>query len=117
MVLAMLYFVRNTCCSLFYIPTESMTPTVKPNDIVFVNRLAYGFRIFGSYAVDFAPIKVGDIVVFIAPNKQILLKRVGQILSNGTYWMLGDNTAKSADSRVFGAIEKNKILGRMRRVL
>lgn len=42
----------------FYIPSESMLPTIEVNDRVMVNKLAYRF---GEPAV-------GDIVVFLNPN-------------------------------------------------
>lgn len=55
----------------FYIPSESMTPTLKVNDRVLVNKLSY----------DLHPIHRGDIVVFKNPPNQgsvtkDLIKRV-----------------------------------------
>ena len=57
----------------FYIPSESMEPTLKPGDRVLVNKLSYRFH----------PIHRGDIVVFKTPPSEAsdptikdLIKRV-----------------------------------------
>ncbi len=34
------------------------------------------------------------------------------VMSEGTYWMMGDNRDNSGDSRVFGPIPRNSIIGR-----
>jgi signal peptidase I len=135
----------------FYIPSESMTPTLEKNDRVLVNKLSYKLH----------AVHRGDIVVFTAPPRtdpsvKDLVKRViglpgetvteqdGQIYINdkklnepylpqGTvsdcaaftphcfpsgpvpkdeYWVMGDNRPASKDSRYFGFIHKNEIVGR-----
>jgi signal peptidase I len=129
----------------FYIPSESMTPTLKVNDRVLVNKLSYRLH----------PVHRGDIIVFKAPPHtdpgiNDLVKRViglpgetvsarrGHIyidgrqlrepylpagtitsdfapvtLANNSYWVMGDNRGNSKDSRVFGAIPKDHIVGRV----
>jgi signal peptidase I len=140
----------------FYIPSDSMVPTLKTNDRVIVNKLSYKLH----------PVHRGDIVVFktpkgpdgkpIDPTIKDLIKRVialpgetvsaegGQVyidghplvenyLPSGTvtdcsrftpncfpkeplpadeYWVMGDNRQGSRDSRYFGPISKDDIVGR-----
>ena len=141
----------------FYIPSDSMVPTLKTNDRVIVNKLSYHLH----------SVHRGDIVVFttpkgpdgkpIDPTIKDLVKRViglpgdvvtakndhilidGKVLREpylpqGTvtdctsfvpqcfpagkippneYFVMGDNRSNSRDSRYFGAIRKNEIVGRV----
>ena len=140
----------------FYIPSDSMVPTLKTNDRVIVNKLSYKLH----------PVHRGDIVVFktpkgpngepIDPTIKDLIKRVialpgetvsaqgGKVYIDGRpldesylpagtvtdcsrfnsscfpkdplpadeYWVMGDNREGSRDSRYFGPISKNEIVGR-----
>jgi signal peptidase I len=136
----------------FYIPSESMVPTLERNDRVLVNKLSYRLH----------DVNRGDIVVFKAPAGtdpavKDLVKRViglpGEVVSahdgkvfidgkqlkesylpEGTvsncasfkeqcfptgkipkdqYWVMGDNRGSSKDSRFFGTIAKDEIIGRV----
>ena len=129
----------------FYIPSESMEPTLEKGDRVLVNKLSY----------DLHDVHRGDIVVFERPKGQPesdikdLIKRViglpgdtieakdgvvyidGKALEEGYLvhgvttdslprqevpaghvFVMGDNRGDSADSRVFGAIDEDTIVGR-----
>jgi signal peptidase I len=141
--------IRTVLFQAFYIPSASMTPTLKVHDRILVNKLSY----------DFHSVHRGDIVVFkrsalkgIGEGKiKDLVKRVialpgetvetttdgqieinGKVLSEpylpagmvtspavtrtvipaGHVWVMGDNRTNSADSRVFGPIATNQIIGR-----
>jgi protein-tyrosine kinase len=131
----------------FYIPTESMVPTLEVGDRVLANKFVYRFK---------APNR-GDIVIFNAvegDTQKTLIKRViglpgnkielrhGKLFLNdqrhnepyvvnnpcvrsmpktcsygpvrvpeGRYFVMGDNRAKSADSRYFGPIAGDDIKG------
>ena len=129
----------------FWIPSESMEPTLQRNDRVLVNRLSYRVGDVGR----------GDVVVFDRPPGQPdngideLIKRVigvegdtiegrnGRILVNGVaqdedylasgtffgdfgpvvvpedhVFVMGDNRDNSVDSRIFGPIDEDSIVGR-----
>jgi signal peptidase I len=131
----------------FFIPSESMDPTLKINDRVMVNKLSYRLH----------DVHRRDIVVFERPPAEQggdpsikdLIKRVialpgekvegrgghvwindkqlaepylpkgaitldfaSQVIPAGSYWVMGDNRLRSKDSRFFGAISKDLIVGR-----
>jgi len=71
-----------------------MLPTLKPGDTVLVWR--------------FGKPKVGDIVV--ANPKGLIIKRVEKI-KDGQFFLVGDNSSKSTDSRQFGWVDRKQILG------
>ena len=82
---------------------ESMYPILRSGDFVLVNRLAYLYS---------AP-KIGDIVAARDPRDgKIIIKRVIKI-ENTKYHVEGDNRTASTDSRDFGLIDKNNIIGKV----
>ncbi len=84
---------------IFIIEGDSMSPTLKQGDRIFINRKAEP--------------KSGDIVLFRHPYKKNVkaVKRLAQITEDGKYYVLGDNKFESNDSRSFGAIPAKDILG------
>lgn len=140
--LVLAFLIRSFVMAPFYIPSESMMPTLLIQDHLFVNKLIYRF----------SEPQRGDILVFKYPpdRKKDLIKRViglpgekveirdgkvyidgaelteeylpDDMVINGTfgpevvdadsYLMLGDNRNNSADSRVWGELHKKDIIGR-----
>ena len=129
----------------FYIPSESMEPTLTRGDRVLVNKLSY----------DLHDVNRGDVIVFERPPNEPpseiedLIKRVvglpgdtvegrdGVVYVNGSpldepylpaevltepfapievpagsVFVMGDNRGNSRDSRVFGPIDEDLIVGR-----
>jgi signal peptidase I len=101
----------------FVVDGDSMVPTILSGDYVIVNKLAYT----GSTP------KKGDLVVAYPRNMDIkVVKRVaglpGQIVNFGSgpinidpgeYFLLGDNSSVSIDSRSFGPVDRWNIKGRV----
>jgi signal peptidase I len=134
-------FVRPFVVEAFYIPSQSMVPTLRVGDRVLVNKFIYRF----------SEPQRGDIVVFrsVEGGGEDLIKRVvgvpgdeisvrgGTLYVNGErqrepyvnkkfpdrstfarttvpqghYFMMGDNRANSRDSRFFGPVPKKNIEG------
>ena len=160
LALAIAFVIKSTLFQAFFIPSESMTPTLRVGDRVLVNKLSY----------DLHDVNRGDIIVFEAPpaarsaDIEDLVKRAiglpgdtitgdqdGHVLVNGRrlkepylpagtfsrftdvapgcgipadggagcvvpsghVFMMGDNREASKDSRVFGPINEDTIIGRV----
>lgn len=88
----------------FRVQDGSMEPTLKSGDYVIVNRLSYVFR---------KP-SLGDVVVVRNPEdkEKFLIKRIQEI-KNSEYFVIGDNKELSRDSRHFGAIKKDLLIGKV----
>ena len=78
-----------------------MAPKIKDQDSVLSSGVYYWFS---------SP-KINDIVV-VSFNKSILIKRITGI-KNGKYFLSGDNKNDSLDSRKFGLVLRNQILGKV----
>nr|WP_066948186.1 nickel-type superoxide dismutase maturation protease [Streptomyces lushanensis] len=79
----------------------SMYPTLRHGDQLLVH-----YR---------APVKAGDVAVLKHPLQQDLLivKRLVE-RRDGGWWVLGDNPGAEGDSRVFGTVPEELLLGRVR---
>ena len=85
-----------------------MEPAYRAGNRVLVNRIAYLRR---------EP-AIGDVVVLRDPERpgHLLLKRIAEAPDGAPgppqYFVLGDNVARSRDSRAFGLVRRPDILGR-----
>ena len=85
--------------SFFVVRGHSMEPSAREGDFVFVWKLV------------FSP-KKEDVVVFCSPiSNELFLKRVAKIQQDSC-WLQGDNALDSQDSRQFGWVPKEAILGK-----
>lgn len=82
---------------------HSMSPTLKEDSEVFVNRCAFVFR---------NPQKNTIIALKDPRDGKVLLKRITKV-EKGKYFVEGDNKKHSTDSRDFGMIEKSDIIGKV----
>jgi signal peptidase I len=92
----------------YIVEGSSMEPAYRAGDRIIVNRLSYRRR---------EPV-AGDAVVFRDPERSdhVLLKRIAAVTRDGTgpmrYYVLGDNAASSRDSRMFGDVPREAIIGK-----
>lgn len=138
---ALAFLIKTFVVGNFWIPSESMVPTIEVNDKVIVTNFSYWF----------AEPQRGDVIVFRFPQdtKKDYIKRCiglpgetvefresrlyvdGQLVDEpylpdglefedygpvqvpaGQYFMCGDNRNYSSDSRVWGFVEKKLIIGK-----
>jgi len=86
---------------IFRVEGDSMLPILKNGDLVLIN-------------LDTEP-RIGDIVLAAHPFKKSvkIIKRINEITTENRYFLVGDNQGESTDSRIFGTIAKNDILGKV----
>lgn len=89
----------------FHVTGASMAPLLEPGDEVLIDPRAYRRM----------PPSRGDIVVVRHPYRidLLLVKRVASVLENGDCRLEGDNPSESTDSRVFGPLPPEQIVGRV----
>jgi nickel-type superoxide dismutase maturation protease len=82
-----------------------MLPLLQPGDEILINPYAYKKSL---------P-KLNDLVVTIHPlqPKITIVKRVTAVNSEEKYFLTGDNVADSTDSRHWGSVELQDILGKV----
>nr|WP_245534812.1 S26 family signal peptidase [Treponema primitia] len=93
----------------------SMMPAIKSGTVLVVIRTAYGFRLpgSGSYLFRWAKPKEGDVVVFLTPRGDTAVKRCGFLIGEDAFFALGDNDLKSYDSRSYGPVSMDRIIGKV----
>lgn len=89
--------------SRFVINGHSMEPTIKENQTVIVSAIPYLLR---------TP-KINDIIAIESPvEEKILIKRITK-MNHNNYFVAGDNQSDSTDSRKFGMIGRDQIIGKV----
>lgn len=88
----------------YVVEGESMLPSVSPDERVVVSRVPYWF----------GKPRAGDLVVLRDPREpsRLLLKRIDRE-EEGAYAIRGDNAEASTDSRTFGSVPRELILGKV----
>ena len=88
----------------FRVVGASMFPTLEPDEEVLANTRAYKNEL---------P-EIGDVVVAFDPRQEgfVIVKRVSAV-SPASVTLLGDNPDFSTDSRTFGVVPLNNIIGKV----
>jgi signal peptidase I len=94
---------------------HSMEPAIKSGTLLVINRLKYGIRRpWGQgFLIRWSSPKPGEVVVLYTPSGELAVKRCNAITKGGEYIVLGDNSLQSYDSRSYGPVQKDNIIGRV----
>jgi len=80
---------------------SSMLPTFSPKQ----NLISFNWAYF------FSQPKKGE-VVMVKQSGKLIVKRISKV-KDGNLFLVGDNPEKSTDSRQFGWVEKNQLVGKV----
>jgi signal peptidase I len=94
---------------------RSMLPTLKPGSLLVVNKAAFGFRLPGAgmYLFHWSSPRPGDLLVFFTPLGDRAVKRCYLANDDETFFVLGDNDLESFDSRSYGLVPLDHVLGKV----
>ena len=94
---------------------NSMVPAIKPGAILAVWKISYGIRLPGTqfYLLQWRVPKEGEVIVFFTPTGEVAVKRCVETLADDEFYAIGDNSSHSFDSRYYGPIPKNHVIGRV----
>jgi signal peptidase I len=108
-------FIKLFLVDLMITQGRSMLPALEPGSVLIVNKAAYGIRLpgVGIYLFRWAVPHEGDMVVFYTPLGERAVKRCSTVDSDGSFFALGDNDLESFDSRSYGSISQDHILGKV----
>ncbi|MBM76726.1 MAG: nickel-type superoxide dismutase maturation protease [Proteobacteria bacterium] len=87
----------------FVVAGNSMLPTLKNDESIFISPHHYKDN----------PILEGELVLVKHPNKDLLIVKRVAFIENQSIFLIGDNPKQSTDSRHFGAVSKDLILGKV----
>ena len=79
-----------------------MEPYIREKDTIIISKIPYLFK---------SP-KINDIVAFQGKENNTMVKRI-KYIKNNKFFLLGDNKSDSLDSRNFGSISREQILGKL----
>jgi signal peptidase I len=94
---------------------NSMIPAIQSGTILLVSKIAYGIRFpwADTYMIRWSMPKMGDIVVFYTPLNRLEVKRYARTMEEGRFFALGDNSVDSLDSRSYGPVPLDHIIGKV----
>lgn len=126
-IVVILFLCRAFLADIALVQGKSMLPGLKSGDLVLIFKAAYGLsNPRGGYLALWSAPRDRDIVAAVRPDTgKIVIKRVrieegagigssdAESVSEASFFLLGDNKYESVDSREFGPVPMNNILGRV----
>jgi signal peptidase I len=94
---------------------RSMDPAIPSGSVLLVSRLSYGLRLpwTDRYLFRWADPRVGEVIVFFTPQGRTAVKRCAALTGRDAFIALGDNGAASLDSRSYGPVSFEHIIGKV----
>jgi signal peptidase I len=93
---------------------HSMEPAIHDGSILVVSRISYGLQLpSNKYVLRWAEPKVGEVVVFYTPSGELAVKRCAVSAEDGLFYAEGDNSLASYDSRSYGPVLADNIIGKV----
>lgn len=117
MAVVIVFLFRTWVAQPFIVSGSSMEPTFQNGNYLIVDEISYRFH---------GPEK-GDVIIFRYPRdpSKFFIKRVAylpgetveingekRVLGENEYYVLGDNSPQSSDSRYWGTLNKDLVVGR-----
>jgi signal peptidase I len=99
---------------------NSMEPAIQSGTVLVVSRMRYGLRLPWSlpsrqkkYLIRWAMPKPGEVVVFYTPTGELAIKRCMALNEWGGIYAEGDNRNASYDSRSYGPVSVDNVIGKV----
>jgi len=94
---------------------HSMEPAIKDGAVLVISRLRYGLRLpwRQDYLLRWDEPKLGEVVVFYTPAGELAVKRCANLAGEGGFFAEGDNEQASYDSRSYGPVSTDSIIGKV----
>jgi signal peptidase I len=94
---------------------HSMEPAIKSGAVLVVSRLRYGLRlpVQQRYLFRWSRPSIGEVLVFYTPSGELAVKRCTALTERGGFIAEGDNSLLSYDSRAYGPVPVDNIIGKV----
>jgi len=94
---------------------HSMEPAIKNGAVLIISKLTYGIRLpwRQEYLIRWAQPKPGEVVIFYTPMGELAVKRCIELTDSGSFFAEGDNDLASYDSRAYGYVSVDNIIGKV----
>ena len=94
---------------------HSMEPAIQNGAVLIISRLRYGIRLplMRRYLIRWAEPKTGEVVIFYTPTGELAVKRCSALTGQDSFFAEGDNSLTSYDSRAYGPVPIDNIIGKV----
>jgi len=92
-----------------------MEPAIIDGAVLVINRARFGLQIpfLNKYLIRWSVPRVGEVVVFYTPSGDLAVKRCTASGEDGHFFAEGDNSIASYDSRSYGPVNADNVIGKV----
>jgi len=115
LALAIALALKLFCFDFIIAQGHSMEPAINDGTVLVVNRARYGLQVpaVNKYLIRWSGPKPGEVVIFYTPSGDIAVKRCVSRSGNGFFYVEGDNSIASYDSRSYGPVNAENVIGKV----